>query len=263
MKPTLREGARDPASMQGPVRELQRLLIAAGQNPGPVDGHFGPKTYVAVTSYQLDQGLGVDGIVGPRTWAKLEGRAAPSQPPPSQPPSTGTDPHVEVARAGTPLSEAGLREALIQGHVLAFRGPAPPNRIGVAWAHVCLENARGQAIWNGNIGNITDHKCPAYYVLAVPPPDPPKLAFCAHTDPAEGAADYWKLLVQPRYVRALRLFDAGEAYAAGVELGERGYYLDPRRVGYGRSMASLFAEYQRKWPEPAEVPHEPRRSPEW
>lgn len=53
------------------VVRLQRELKAAGFNPGPVDGIFGRGTQRAVRAYQSRYHLGVDGIVGPRTWNKL------------------------------------------------------------------------------------------------------------------------------------------------------------------------------------------------
>ncbi len=48
------------------VKELQRKL-----NVTPVDGIFGPITYEAVIKFQSENGLRVDGIVGPLTAAKL------------------------------------------------------------------------------------------------------------------------------------------------------------------------------------------------
>lgn len=64
--PELRAGSEGVA-----VRGLQRMLITRGYEPGEIDGRFGPKTDAAVRAYQSDQGLDVDGIVGPKTWDAL------------------------------------------------------------------------------------------------------------------------------------------------------------------------------------------------
>lgn len=53
------------------VKTLQDKLNTLGYNSGNVDGIFGAKTYAAVTAFQKANGLGVDGIVGKLTWAKL------------------------------------------------------------------------------------------------------------------------------------------------------------------------------------------------
>jgi peptidoglycan hydrolase-like protein with peptidoglycan-binding domain len=53
-----------------PVQTLQHLLRARG-HALTVDGDFGPKTDAAVRAFQDDEGLAVDGIVGPNTWTAL------------------------------------------------------------------------------------------------------------------------------------------------------------------------------------------------
>ena len=53
------------------VKTLQDKLNTLGYNSGNVDGIFGAKTYAAVTAFQKANSLGVDGIVGKLTWAKL------------------------------------------------------------------------------------------------------------------------------------------------------------------------------------------------
>ncbi|MFF5705680.1 peptidoglycan-binding protein [Streptomyces sp. NPDC012794] len=55
------------------VKEAQCHLHAWRYLPEStdVDGEFGPKTERAVKAFQRDRRLGVDGIVGPRTWAAL------------------------------------------------------------------------------------------------------------------------------------------------------------------------------------------------
>ncbi|MDA5556311.1 N-acetylmuramidase domain-containing protein [Shimia sp. MMG029] len=64
----LRTGALGEA-----VRELQLLLRRAGHGV-LIDGDFGPATKRAVMNFQRDNGLGVDGVVGPATWAALEAK---------------------------------------------------------------------------------------------------------------------------------------------------------------------------------------------
>jgi peptidoglycan hydrolase-like protein with peptidoglycan-binding domain len=61
-KPTLRRGAKGAA-----VNTLQQALGVK------VDGDFGPRTEAAVRQWQRDHGLAADGIVGPKSWAKLSG----------------------------------------------------------------------------------------------------------------------------------------------------------------------------------------------
>lgn len=52
------------------VRTVQRLLTHHG-HAVLADGVFGPATQAAVTSFQGDEGLDPDGIVGPLTWKAL------------------------------------------------------------------------------------------------------------------------------------------------------------------------------------------------
>lgn len=60
------------------VRELHVLLAVAGYGVDYdtdefKDQEFGSATKRAVRSFQKDQGLDVDGIVGPNTWSALKG----------------------------------------------------------------------------------------------------------------------------------------------------------------------------------------------
>lgn len=65
---TLTLGSRGPS-----VKLLQSLLRRIGYNPGAIDGVFGQQTRLAVIAFQRNNGLTADGIVGPATWALLEG----------------------------------------------------------------------------------------------------------------------------------------------------------------------------------------------
>ncbi len=67
------EHASDDA---GSVVEVQRILVELGYEIGTADGIFGNRTRDAVKRFQREQGLEADGIVGPRTWAALQGARA-------------------------------------------------------------------------------------------------------------------------------------------------------------------------------------------
>ena len=64
---TLREGATGVS-----VQILQTALKRVGENPGEIDGEFGPMTRRAVLAFQSREGIEKDGIVGRVTWSRLE-----------------------------------------------------------------------------------------------------------------------------------------------------------------------------------------------
>jgi hypothetical protein len=71
--PQLKQGVSNRAS----VRKVQALLnVHLGGADLSVDGGFGPNTNSAVRRFQQARGLGVDGVVGPRTWGALGGGLA-------------------------------------------------------------------------------------------------------------------------------------------------------------------------------------------
>jgi uncharacterized protein (TIGR02594 family) len=53
------------------IKEIQQMLKNKGFDPGEIDGIWGRKTIAAVKQFQMQQGLEVDGIVGPNTTAAL------------------------------------------------------------------------------------------------------------------------------------------------------------------------------------------------
>ena len=54
------------------VRELQQTLRAQGQQPGPVDGIWGPRTHQALQQYQQEQAVGSSGQLDTETIAALD-----------------------------------------------------------------------------------------------------------------------------------------------------------------------------------------------
>lgn len=53
------------------TKTLQRILKAAGFNPGKVDGKWGRQTTVALKEFQKAKGLKADGVIGAKTVSKL------------------------------------------------------------------------------------------------------------------------------------------------------------------------------------------------
>ena len=67
------------------VREIQQALQQAGFDPGPIDGVWGRLCVAAARRFQAANGLVADGVVGPRTLARLfanQPAQAASAPPP-------------------------------------------------------------------------------------------------------------------------------------------------------------------------------------
>jgi len=66
--PMVRQGANGNIT-----RLLQEKLVSLGYDTNGVDGDFGGGTYNAVLSFQANNGLSQDGIVGRNTWSKILG----------------------------------------------------------------------------------------------------------------------------------------------------------------------------------------------
>jgi peptidoglycan hydrolase-like protein with peptidoglycan-binding domain len=65
--PTIKKGSQGAS-----VKLAQKRLVMRYYDPGPIDGKFGAKTEKAVKQYQGDRLLSNDGIIGPKTWARLD-----------------------------------------------------------------------------------------------------------------------------------------------------------------------------------------------
>ncbi len=67
-----------PGAEGAPVLEIQKKL---GMSAGGQTGRIGPTTEAQIRAFQQANGLEVDGVVGPRTWAALQmSGAAPAKP---------------------------------------------------------------------------------------------------------------------------------------------------------------------------------------
>ena len=66
-KPLIRRGARG-----GEVAYLQQVISAKAGGHIDIDGVFGHQTESRVRTVQLNNGIGVDGIVGPQTWGVID-----------------------------------------------------------------------------------------------------------------------------------------------------------------------------------------------
>ena len=66
-RPTIRKGSRGEY-----VTLMQTMLVNRGYSLGNVDGIFGARTDAAVREFQKANGLAVDGVCGPKTWAALD-----------------------------------------------------------------------------------------------------------------------------------------------------------------------------------------------
>jgi hypothetical protein len=188
-----------------------------------------------------------------------------------------------VARTKSPRTPLEVALDLLGGHVAAFAGAAPTlERLGMGWAQIALENARGAALYGFNYGNITaggDWKNSGkdYNEIKVDErldivhhPDQwtnITLAFRVYPSSEEGAAGYWNLL-SGRYKSVLPIFDQANVHDAAYRLSQLGYYTarpedhpGPNGTiipGYASTMAKLYNEFvQHIRPQlPTVIPHQ-------
>ncbi|HEY9873557.1 MAG TPA: peptidoglycan-binding protein [Candidatus Obscuribacterales bacterium] len=104
--PNLRPGSQGPQ-----VKELQTKLKQLRYYDGPVNGIYGEKTQLAVSTFQSSVGLTVDGVANPVTWQWLQA-LQPQQPIPT---ANQTLPELNLAPAANPkVPELNSRPAATQ-----------------------------------------------------------------------------------------------------------------------------------------------------
>lgn len=114
--PTISEGATGST-----VKWLQYLLVRRTLSYNQIDAFFGPITKSAVQQFQQSDGLVVDGIVGPATWAALGGGGP--EPPTLSEGSQGA----VVERLQTALNEGRGQFAPMSNPVLVIDGIFGPH----------------------------------------------------------------------------------------------------------------------------------------
>ncbi len=137
----------------GRVRVLQRRLAKAGFAPGPIDGRYGPRTEQAVSRFQTAHGLGVDGIAGPQTLARLGNQQPTSRRRAVRPSSpvgsrqrANRRPHRQRSRPPTAHRQPGRAPA--PGKLLPASHSTSSRSIGLLVLLIALAVALGlSAIW--------------------------------------------------------------------------------------------------------------------
>jgi len=110
------------------VISVQKELKAAGINPGPIDGDFGPKTRAAVMAYQRKHHLAVDGVVGSKTWSALTHDSfKPGKPSAAKPPKKPGHTAPVQTSPGRPSSKAAKLLAEARKHLGFHEGAGNRN----------------------------------------------------------------------------------------------------------------------------------------
>ena len=109
------------------VRTLQRRLRRLGNEPGPIDGFYGPLTQGAVKRFQQRHGLTADGVVGRQTRRSLFSR---SSQPTASPAQRGTQPGTLTRKS--PAPSIGSESAIEQPHARPVPAADAASRAGPA-----------------------------------------------------------------------------------------------------------------------------------
>lgn len=116
-------GIRPPSAAD--IRQAQQTLTSLGYDPGPVDGLMGKKTRIAISHFQVDEEIRVDGELTPHLMARLQ-KAANRQAATANParPQSSSGNSTASAEAG-PVYEAGDTYVYADGRVEAVSRVGP------------------------------------------------------------------------------------------------------------------------------------------
>lgn len=154
----------------------------------------------------------------------------------------------EVPRQKTPASEAELASALIRAHAAVFGDVPTKKRATLLLAQWLIETAKGESIFNHNVGNLTANDASSVDFWRPPWFEPPPYdsgdaerlevlhtrmlegkaprAFRAYDSLEEGATSYMRL-IKDRYPRVLKAATAGSPRQFATAVHEEGYCPDP------------------------------------
>jgi hypothetical protein len=137
--------------------------------------------------------------------------------------------NVEVASRRTPMSAAGIRQALAGAYRRLHGRNIGAKELDVLSAHVAHETARGERMFNYNFGGMKGAGLSGlttrYQTTEVLDGEVTKLVdgFRAYRNPLEGATDYLRLLEQ-RFPSAARAAAGGDVTEFSSALKRAGYY---------------------------------------
>ncbi len=155
----------------------------------------------------------------------------------------------------TPLTSEQIGRLLAQAHRELYGVTPGPDRLLTAWAHVSLEVSRGATCIENNFINVVVSlrwrgSWHVRRVLENVDHDPTRkkylrTRFRGYATPYEGALDYWRVMTG-HFGSAVRLFDQGEARAAGALLCENGFSTGSCE-SYAQGLSSLYNELRGGW----------------
>ena len=137
----------------------------------------------------------------------------------------------------TPILSDDLVKVMEESYANVYGEKGDLGVIAGAWAHVSLENKRGERVWNNNLGNIgklpQDPPAPYYSHFG-------KSNFLSFKTRIQGAEHYWRFM-QKRCPLALRYFKLKRPGEAALSLKRCNYYRTSERH-YVKILTALYGE---------------------